>query len=130
MEGLFPSLSPPLAKAAPSSELPHRGPSSLSSGLPNSLAPRGRPVGRGQRDPPSSGKGTCRCGPRRLLSELLEKLILVREPGAGCSRSHPRSGLCPWLGARRTRLEQTRGFPRTGPAALSPRAALTFLVRK
>lgn len=60
----------------------------------------------------------------RLLSELLEELILVGEPGAGGGRSH--GGV--WTVRRATR-EQTR-LPGTGTAALSPGAALTFLVRK
>lgn len=57
-KGPTPSVFPPLTKTAPSPELTNQGPSSHSSRLPNSLAPRRRPVGLGQRDPPSAGKGT------------------------------------------------------------------------
>lgn len=64
-----------------------------------------------------------------LLSQLLEELILVGEPGAGGGRSHGRVWTVRRLGARRATRERTR-LPGTGAAALSPGAALTFLVRK
>lgn len=94
-------------------------PPAPSQGLSPRLGPRA--PGPHERDEGSRG-GDARQG--RLLSELLEELILVGEPGAGGGRSH--GGV--WTLRRATR-EQTR-LPGTGAAALSPGAALTFLVRK
>lgn len=54
----------------------------------------------------------------RLLSELLEELVLVREPGAGGGGGHPRAGLpgwrCPRPGCPRARSlsASESGWPR------------------